>query len=734
MSFNKWKETVLALLAGLAFVLFFYPKQSLSPNSYLFSAGGDGIKNYYSYLYNSKHDSSFWYTESMNYPYGELLLFTDGQPLLASSFRLLKSVFPFLSDYGVAYLNLWMLVSLILAMLFIFMVLRKLSVGPWASLVFGLGILALQPQIFRFPGHFGLSYAFVIPMTIYLLLSISEQWNLKLYLGLILSNFLVFFLHPYLGLIFGLTSLFFAVVNMLIRHSQFRRSLYIALGTIGVILGYLLIVRLTDDHQNRTPDPFGFFFYRAQIKTIFLPHHPPLKPWIQSMINIGGQQWEGWAYMGVACTLGLLYMLLRWFASIKSMFLRKTNTKVLSYVGLVALLFSMAVPFVLGLEFLVEQIGPLKQFRSLGRFAWIAYYLFNFLVCWKLYALYRLNRKRSIGQFARLFILVPVVLMFWEAWPWHKEVEYNISLTENLFLDDYYPQEKKDFAAIIGLPLQVHGSENFELPGDEETNTRVFLTSYATGIPIYGGASGRSSVTEARKLVQSIGPSFYSKEIKDDMAEGDFLVMKRKDFGINRYERNIWNRAKPLYSDDRFEYASISSSELLKFEQVTVNDSMLNDSALIALLRFDDQVSDQVMNGTGAKAGTRNHYLQIANFGTELQPGDYVLTMWVYTKGFSMTQMGIFLEARYKGESSLPRLSQVSPGNSVVIKGDWSMVEMPFTLEKPIELLNLVAKGGKYSKQPFYFDNLMLRPQGKDVLTRLDDEHFIWNGYVIPEN
>ena len=42
------------------------------------------------------------------------------------------------------------------------------------------------------------------------------------------------------------------------------------------------------------------------------------------------------------------------------------------------LLLSMCLPFQLGMEFLVDWLPFLKQFRSLGRFAWVFYYVFIF--------------------------------------------------------------------------------------------------------------------------------------------------------------------------------------------------------------------------------------------------------------------------------------------------------------------------------------------------------------------
>jgi hypothetical protein len=67
---------VLLLTIGLTYIDFFQ-KPGL-----LFSAAGDGMKNYFTFLYHVKHDSTYWKFEGMNYPFGENIVFTDNQPIM----------------------------------------------------------------------------------------------------------------------------------------------------------------------------------------------------------------------------------------------------------------------------------------------------------------------------------------------------------------------------------------------------------------------------------------------------------------------------------------------------------------------------------------------------------------------------------------------------------------------------------------------------------------------------
>ena len=58
----------------------------IEPNSYLFGAGGDGLKSYYVTSYYVKYDQGLKFT-GMNYPYGEHVVFSGNQPMTAAVLR-----------------------------------------------------------------------------------------------------------------------------------------------------------------------------------------------------------------------------------------------------------------------------------------------------------------------------------------------------------------------------------------------------------------------------------------------------------------------------------------------------------------------------------------------------------------------------------------------------------------------------------------------------------------------
>ena len=167
MTQKAGKKLPLILVAILAsiFIFLFYGKILLSPNNYLFSDSGDGIKNYYTYAYHIKHDSSYTELEGMNYPYGENYLYTDCHPVLANTFKALGQISPFFVTNSIGILNFILILSIFLSFIVTYFLLLELRVRRWNAVLFSLGIVALAPQLFRLEGHLALSYSVAIPFS-----------------------------------------------------------------------------------------------------------------------------------------------------------------------------------------------------------------------------------------------------------------------------------------------------------------------------------------------------------------------------------------------------------------------------------------------------------------------------------------------------------------------------------------------------------------------------------------
>ena len=135
----------------------------IEPSRILPDIGGDGAKNNFTYLYHALYGHGYWF-EGMNYPYGEHIVYTDGQPLLSVPFTLFKNV-----TTGEALTVLWRLIGLsyVLAIIFVYKILTHFRVAPLPSIIFAGAIVIICPQMLCLQGHYALSYTCVIPMLFY---------------------------------------------------------------------------------------------------------------------------------------------------------------------------------------------------------------------------------------------------------------------------------------------------------------------------------------------------------------------------------------------------------------------------------------------------------------------------------------------------------------------------------------------------------------------------------------
>lgn len=78
---EKWNIWIVYAVAMIV-TIYMLSYIVLTPGSVLLSTTGDAGKNYFTYLYHSLYGNGMHF-DGMNYPYGEHIIFTDGQPLLS---------------------------------------------------------------------------------------------------------------------------------------------------------------------------------------------------------------------------------------------------------------------------------------------------------------------------------------------------------------------------------------------------------------------------------------------------------------------------------------------------------------------------------------------------------------------------------------------------------------------------------------------------------------------------
>jgi hypothetical protein len=133
---RRFSGILLSVALSMVFLLVFFGKIIRDPNHILFSTTGDGMKAYYFALFHVKYDTVNVMTSGMNYPFGELYIYTDAQLPVVGAIQFISGHLWDIRDYTVAIINLLMLLSIVAGAVFLCLILMETGTGWWfASLV-----------------------------------------------------------------------------------------------------------------------------------------------------------------------------------------------------------------------------------------------------------------------------------------------------------------------------------------------------------------------------------------------------------------------------------------------------------------------------------------------------------------------------------------------------------------------------------------------------------------------
>ena len=133
----------------------FFGEVIRNPDAVYFANSGDGFKAYFTALYHVQHDTSCNVSSAMNYPFGELYAFTDGQPLVVNTIRFISRYAPGITSHTIGIINLLMLFSVVLGALFIYLILAESGAGGVLPAVAAAGIAVFgckDGECFSLPG------------------------------------------------------------------------------------------------------------------------------------------------------------------------------------------------------------------------------------------------------------------------------------------------------------------------------------------------------------------------------------------------------------------------------------------------------------------------------------------------------------------------------------------------------------------------------------------------------
>jgi hypothetical protein len=751
---NLRKGLLFTSILALLVILFFFGNILRNPNQTFFAPGGDGFKSYYSAIYHLECDSSYFKFEGMNYPYGESVFFTDNQPLLTNTVKWISNNLVDIRENVVGIINLSIIFSVLIAAIFLFLVFSELNVLWWFASLASAGICMLSPQIGRMAGHFSLSHLFWIPAMLYLIIRFSKKpgWGFSTLIALV--GFLAASMQLYFIGFYGLLLTFYWLFakNWLKESWSARRNAFLhwflQIGVPFILLEILMIS--TDQMTDRTTHPYGFLTYLAHPVSVLLPSGAPYS-FVPKYIRVFNHlDWEAYAFIGIAALSGFLIgvvLFLKKLVTRKDFWNVSSNSVLTAFfwASFVALLLSFGIPFVMGMDWLIDYIGPFRQLRALSRFSWLFFYVVNVLVFYQLYVWFS-NRRNSV---CIAVLLVAFGFLFVDGIYNLKATAPRLDNAKPLLADrnNQLPENKwvgrfdvSRFQAILPLPYFHVGSENIWIEPGFNSLENTLIASIKTHLPTTAVMMGRTSISQTYRNYALVMEPLHDYDILADFkSHKDILLMVMKGYQHNRDEQRIQAASAFLTGNDLFDLFRLPFDSLkqiprhyhkqiledFKHEKLVQKEHLLvsDTTSFLDYQNYDDEVNT-AYTGTGA------HALKVKEWNTlfekpilNAKKGEtYLASFW--QKDFRHDAYPRFnvevVQTNSNGQTIDYFYSDIHRYIRAIDK-EWALYEIPINIKEDNVLLKFSMRNNVLRKADYVIDEFLIRRSDNNIYQQADN-------------
>lgn len=743
-----------------------------APNDYMLSGSPDGLKNYMTAAWHVAYDSSYVHYGGMGYPYGEHVLFTDNQPVISAAMQWWSHNVTDLDGRVVGTMNNIIALSLILGAAMIFLLLRKLHLPVWYAGLGALAILFLSPQHLRIEGHYALSHTWILPLLLLLLCRYEERHSRRyqaLLIGMLvwLASQIHFYYFGISVLFLGLYTFVQLCIDPSVRNFRVRLSHLVVM----VLLPFVLLniwIHWSDYATDRPSNPYGFTSFIGYWEGVFLPYPEfPFYKWIDAnIIPIRKVESESRAYVGMAgFALTLWLVFFRRFRMFKPSWddmafhrVHKRYLKGIFVTSFILLIFSCGFPFAIsGMEWMTEFFGPLRQFRGLGRFNWMFFYVvntlllylaWNYSVRFKGFSTQKAPNPQSpvpnpqspvpnprFPLFRWVIALLPLVLLSYEAWTLQHNIKIqprpNIAQRSEALKTCPW-LETVDFSpyqALMPLPYYHIGSENIWLDLDWLHYPRMHTIVQQTGVPDMGVNMSRTSIGHTIKSLQFAVGQSEVPALLDELPDNRpiaLVVNASKWDEVQQKYPHLVQPAKMVYENQEVKIMALAPDSVRGwFERHPLEVSAeMNRAALYPAGKnwksdrqdgwfmhqsFDSlSATEHIFQGKGAFEGTMSDTTWLYN--APLPKGSYSVSMWIYVKrDMGMThEMKIYEKSRADGHEISYRHEGVRFYLKSVVDG-WGLFEIGFDVRDDNSDLRIFMQKKGIHEQ-YFLDEVLIKP------------------------
>ncbi len=751
---NSWAlfvtvlATILLLLVGFKDVLFY-------PNQVLLTSGGDGIKNYFTYLFYIAQDKGTHFS-GMNYPYGEHILFTDNTPFLSSIIAWSKNYFPFLVENSLGILHFILLANVPIAAIYIYKIMQHFGSKPWWSILSAIFIVFFSPQLFRIHGHFGMALVVMIPFVIFQLVKYQEQTKIKYSIAIFLVSSCLAFFHLYNLVIIAFLVFSYLLSYWIIERKTWQQKLRYSiplLFSIGLsFVLFLSFVSITDNVKDRPSYPYGTFQYNTVGKDLFVS-----QTYLGNVLKVifGGHEsifdGEGNGYVGL---LGIVVVIFLIIDFVKKLINKKSNFPILKSLkpyhiwlltSLWSLLFAMGFPLIFFKDLLTDAIPFLRQFRAMGRFIWIFYYLF--MISSALFAYYFSQQLSIKNKNLWSKIVFVVVLGIWSVqllgyFQYYHALSLNFRKMYESFNDKNaenwtsFLQKKgyksSDFQAVIGLPFYHIGSEKIWIMDVNEgaTSYNLFKTALQTKLPIVNVMMSRTSWQQTFEMIRIADGQFSEKTYYQLCNEKPFLILVSDSNNIKLKEKEWIQQSKFLgKKEDGTLVYSITPEQIKNYEdatrkqaqQLAVNAKpnkegiLENKHSFFYFQHFDQYNSDSTRAGKGLwKPIPNSKKVMIDSFSipSSMEDSMFHFSIWVKCNLYDFRTPCLYIE-QFNEKNEQIFMDEVNIKYSTFVDGAWFLAEKDFQIYKSTQKIQIWIQENIMNRTYLALDEMQIYPLGK---------------------
>ncbi len=728
--------------------------------------GSDGAKNNFTYLYHALYGSGYWFT-GMNYPYGEHIVYTDGQPILS----VLLTHFKHLTAGDSLAINWWLIdLTYVLSILFIYRILTHFRVGPPVAMVFAGLIAIFSPQLFRIQGHYALAYTCIIPMVFYWFIQYHEQSKLRYCLYFFIMGCLTAFLHLYY-----IAMMFIWVAGYAMGYLIFTRDalsqkvkhlLPLMLSIIGVFALVGIVMKLTDPVTDRPVSPYNSFYETCtRSRQIITSVNSPVWEYVKSkrLIYTLANGGEGYVYLGLVILFTLAFAVV--IGAVKSYKEKKLDILVADtgfspvwlFTAFFALAIGMGIPFIWHVQWL-DYLAVFRQFRSLGRFSWIFYHIIAVYSVIVIYNGYKslVAKKQLVAGIALLVITIG--LWSYEAKGYidysryrsdYAMYNYEMIFSEKeqgwqSYLQDHH-YKKEDFQAVLSLPFYHVGTEKLWVSGTTDwLNTLSTKAGLQLHLPIIDVMMSRSSWSQAFKQVRiAAGPYADKPLLRDIPSPKPFLLLRFDEDTLSPDQKYLLSAADYIgHYSQCYVYACyperIAANDKRNADSINAilpfmrsGDTCIVDKGIWYVNHFEGGHADERLWGTGAGPYINEDSSLVATIPVSAA-GDselYEFSCWFLLGNKDYRSPDVLL---YTQDSSGKTIDTnfVHTNKSVDNNGMWFRTSKYFYLHSNSKMVKCIVLN---KPKPTYIamDELQLRPADAIIISKGADGRVMVNNHVF---